>query len=81
MGVVCEPSQVAVFTLLKELVAVLPAGLTDSMAGLLPAMEKALRDKASNSNVKIEALLFLRLAMASHPPEVFQAHLKVCRCW
>lgn len=55
----------------------LPAGLTDSLAGLLPAMEKALSDKASNSNVKIEALLFLRLVMASHPPEVFQTHLKV----
>jgi cullin-associated NEDD8-dissociated protein 1 len=73
----CAALQVAVLTLLKELVMALPAGLTDSLAGLLPAMEKALSDKASNSNVKIEALLFLRLAMASHPPEVFQTHLKV----
>lgn len=37
-----------------------------------------LQDKASNSNLKIEALVFTRLVMASHAPAVFHPHIKVC---
>lgn len=125
---VVVPFQVAVFALLKELVMVLPNGLTDHIGSLLPYVERALsvrpirihrvglgrripkrlllvasvslllfcaslhfpefpcvrtptfvsyQDKSSNSNLKIEALLFLRLAMASHPPTVFQQHISV----
>lgn len=36
-----------------------------------------LQDKASNSNLKIEALVFTRLVMASHAPAVFHPHIKV----
>jgi hypothetical protein len=37
------------------------------------------QDKASNSNLKIEALVFTRLVLASHSPAVFHPHIKV-RC-
>ena len=37
-----------------------------------------IQDKASNSNLKIEALVFTRLVMASHSPAVFHPHIKVC---
>ncbi|GJP34416.1 hypothetical protein CLOM_g18863 [Closterium sp. NIES-68] len=69
-------TRVGVFCVLKELVHVLPNCLTDLIALLIPGIQKALTDKASNSNLKIEALLFTRLAMASHPPQVFQPHIK-----
>ncbi|CAI5988630.1 unnamed protein product [Closterium sp. NIES-64] len=69
-------TRVGVFSVLKELVHVLPNCLTDLIALLIPGIQKALSDKASNSNLKIEALLFTRLAMASHPPHVFQPHIK-----
>lgn len=35
------------------------------------------QDKASNSNLKIEALVFTRLVMASHSSAVFHPHIKV----
>ncbi|CAI5478422.1 unnamed protein product [Closterium sp. Yama58-4] len=69
-------TRVGVFSVLKELVHVLPNCLTDLIGLLIPGIQKALSDKASNSNLKIEALLFTRLAMASHPPHVFQPHIK-----
>jgi len=46
------------------------------MHSLLPVL--MLQDKASNSNLKIEALVFTRLVMASHAPAVFHPHIKVC---
>ncbi|CAI7847651.1 unnamed protein product, partial [Closterium sp. NIES-53] len=70
-------TRVGVFSVLKELVHVLPSCLRELIALLIPGIQKALSDKASNSNLKIEALLFTRLAMASHPPHVFQPHIKV----
>lgn len=36
------------------------------------------QDKASNSNLKIEALVFTRLVMASHSLDVFHPHIRVC---
>lgn len=38
------------------------------------------QDKSSNSNLKIEALVFLRLVLASHSPTVFHPHIKVSSC-
>lgn len=69
-------TRVGAFSVLKELVLVLPDSLEDHIASLVPGIEKALNDKASNSNLKIEALVYTRLLMASHPPEVFQPHIK-----
>jgi hypothetical protein len=36
------------------------------------------QDKTSNSNLKIEALVFTRLVMASHSSAVFHPHIRVC---
>lgn len=69
-------TKVGAFSVLKELVTVLPNCLADHMGTLVPGIEKALNDKSSNSNLKIEALVFTRLVMASHSPSVFHPHVK-----
>ncbi|XP_024525263.1 cullin-associated NEDD8-dissociated protein 1 isoform X2 [Selaginella moellendorffii] len=69
-------TRVGAFSVLKELVVVLPNCLSDHMASLLPGVEKALNDKSSNSNLKIEALTFTRLVMPSHSPSVFHPHIQ-----
>ncbi|KAL3700206.1 hypothetical protein R1sor_018228 [Riccia sorocarpa] len=69
-------TKVGAFSVLKELVIVLPNCLSDHISSLVPGIEKALNDKASNSNLKTEALVFVRLVMASHSPSVFHPHIK-----
>ncbi|KAJ7551599.1 hypothetical protein O6H91_06G021400 [Diphasiastrum complanatum] len=46
------------------------------MSSLVPGIERALSDKSSTSNLKIEALVFTRLVMASNPPVVFHPHIQ-----
>ncbi|KAK6159683.1 hypothetical protein DH2020_003064 [Rehmannia glutinosa] len=65
------------FSVLKELVIVLPDCLADHIGSLTPGIEKALCDKSSTSNLKIEALVFTRLVLASHAPPVFHPYIKV----
>jgi len=36
-----------------------------------------LQDKSSTSNLKIEALVFTKLVLASHAPPVFHPYIKV----
>ncbi|GBG74361.1 hypothetical protein CBR_g18772 [Chara braunii] len=69
-------SKIGVFWVLKELVSVLPHSLADHVPSLVPGIERVLNDKTSNSNLKIEALVFARMLMASHHPEVFHPHIK-----
>eukprot|EP00195_Chlamydomonas_chlamydogama_P007020 CAMPEP_0202892974 /NCGR_PEP_ID=MMETSP1392-20130828/2632_1 /ASSEMBLY_ACC=CAM_ASM_000868 /TAXON_ID=225041 /ORGANISM="Chlamydomonas chlamydogama, Strain SAG 11-48b" /LENGTH=1235 /DNA_ID=CAMNT_0049577131 /DNA_START=157 /DNA_END=3864 /DNA_ORIENTATION=- len=70
-------TKIGVFGVLRELVEVLPASVAEQIALLVPGVLHALTDKSSSSsNLKIEALLFLKLAMASNPPSVFQPHVK-----
>mmetsp|Transcript_31520 Transcript_31520/g.102698 ORF Transcript_31520/g.102698 Transcript_31520/m.102698 type:complete len:1240 (+) Transcript_31520:55-3774(+) len=69
--------KVSIFTLLKELVHSLPEGLSAHLPALVPGIERVLSDKASSSNLKIEALSFLRLTLASVPPEVSAPNLPV----
>ncbi|KAG9130378.1 hypothetical protein Leryth_004258 [Lithospermum erythrorhizon] len=70
-------TKVGAFSVLKELVVVLPDCLSDHIGSIIPGIEKALCDKSSTSNLKIEALIFTRLVMASHAPAVFHPHIKV----
>lgn len=70
-------TKIGAFSLLKELVVVLPNCLADHIGSLVPGIEKALNDKSSTSNLKIEALIFTRLVMASHSPSVFHPYIKV----
>ncbi|TVU32710.1 hypothetical protein EJB05_24458 [Eragrostis curvula] len=69
-------TKVGAFSVLKELVVVLPDCLADHFGSLVPGIEKALNDKSSTSNLKIEALVFTRLVMASHSPSVFHPYIK-----
>ncbi|KAE8735706.1 Cullin-associated NEDD8-dissociated protein 1 [Hibiscus syriacus] len=69
----CSPrwllkQEVGAYSVLKELVVVLPDCLADHIGTLIPGIEKALNDKSSTSNLKIEALIFTRLVLASHSP-------------
>nr|XP_009762524.1 PREDICTED: cullin-associated NEDD8-dissociated protein 1 [Nicotiana sylvestris]XP_009762525.1 PREDICTED: cullin-associated NEDD8-dissociated protein 1 [Nicotiana sylvestris] len=69
-------TKVGAFSVLKELVVVLPDCLAEHIGSLIPGIEKALCDKSSTSNLKIEALIFTRLVLASHSPPVFHPHIK-----
>ncbi|KAF2294079.1 hypothetical protein GH714_007350 [Hevea brasiliensis] len=69
-------TKVGAFSVLKELVVVLPDCLAEHIGSLIPGIEKALNDKSSTSNLKIEALIFTRLVLASHSPSVFHPHIK-----
>lgn len=69
-------TKVGAFSVLKELVVVLPDCLAEHIGSLVPGIEKALNDKSSTSNLKIEALVFTRLVMASHSPSVFHPYIK-----
>ncbi|VFQ84833.1 unnamed protein product [Cuscuta campestris] len=69
-------TKVGAFSVLKELVIVLPDCLAEHIGSLIPGIEKALCDKSSTSNLKTEALLFTRLVLASHSPPVFHPHIK-----
>lgn len=69
-------TKIGAFSVLKELVVVLPDCLADHIGSLIPGIEKALCDKSSTSNLKIEALLFTRLVLASHSPTVFHPYIK-----
>ncbi|KAG6511801.1 hypothetical protein ZIOFF_029878 [Zingiber officinale] len=69
-------TKVGAFSVLKELVLVLPNCLAEHISALVSGIEKALTDKSSTSNLKIEALVFTRLVMASHSPSVFHPYIK-----
>ncbi|RVW44350.1 Cullin-associated NEDD8-dissociated protein 1 [Vitis vinifera] len=69
-------TKVGAFSVLKELVVVLPDCLADHIGSLISGIEKALSDKSSTSNLKIEALIFTRLVLASHSPSVFHPYIK-----
>ncbi|XP_073041585.1 cullin-associated NEDD8-dissociated protein 1 [Primulina eburnea] len=69
-------TKVGAFSVLKEVVIVLPDCLADHIGSLTPGIEKALCDKSSTSNLKIEALVFTRLVLASHAPSVFHPYIK-----
>ncbi|KAK2373377.1 cullin-associated NEDD8-dissociated protein [Trifolium repens] len=69
-------TKVGVFSVLKELVVVLPNCLADKIGSLIPGIEKALNDKSSNSNLKIEALIFTSLVLSSNSPDVFHPYIK-----
>ncbi|PWZ32719.1 Cullin-associated NEDD8-dissociated protein 1 [Zea mays] len=71
-----ENVKVGAFSVLNELVVVLPNCLADHFGSLVPGIEKALNDKSSTSNLKIEALVLTRLVMASHSPSVFHPYIK-----
>ncbi|RZF37572.1 hypothetical protein LSTR_LSTR013993 [Laodelphax striatellus] len=65
------------FSLLKELVFVLPGALTNHVPALIPGIQYSLGDKNSSSTMKIDTLSFVHCLLTSHPPEVFHPHMAV----
>ncbi|CAB1353222.1 unnamed protein product [Coregonus sp. 'balchen'] len=65
------------FSLLTELANVLPGALGEHIPALIPGIVHSLTDKSTSSNMKIDALSFLHVLLCSHPPDVFQPHMKV----
>ena len=68
-------TRVAAFHCLRQLVSTLPGCLAEHAAALVPGIDRALKDAASNT-LRIEALQFVQLALSSHPPAVFQPHVR-----
>lgn len=67
-----------VFAALQELVTVVPDSIATHIAQMMPGIQAALTDKSQNSsNLKIPALTFLRTALESTDPSVWQKHLPV----
>jgi len=67
-------TRIAAFHTLRQLTSSLPGCLATHAAALVPGVEKAFKDAASN-NLRIEALSFMQLALSSHAPCVFQPHV------
>ncbi|XP_029630126.1 cullin-associated NEDD8-dissociated protein 2 isoform X3 [Salmo trutta] len=65
------------FCLLTELANVLPGALGKHIPALIPGIVHSLTDKSTSSNMKLDALSFLNVLLCSHPPDVFQPHMKV----
>lgn len=65
------------FSLLKELVSVLPGAVTNHIPALIPGIIYSLGDKNSSSNMKIDTLSFVHCLVTTHPPEVFHQHMEV----
>jgi cullin-associated NEDD8-dissociated protein 1 len=63
------------FSLLSELVQVLPGALSDHIAAIIPGIQFSLSDKNSSSNMKIDTLTFINLLLTHHMPSVFHPHL------
>ncbi|GFR63434.1 cullin-associated NEDD8-dissociated protein 1 [Elysia marginata] len=65
------------FSLLTELVLVLPGALDQHLASIMPGIQYSLSDKNSSSNMKIDTLSFLNTLLANHSPSVFHPHIKM----
>lgn len=69
-----QKTRIATFHCLRQLVDTLPGCLVDHAAIIVPGIDKALKDTTGNA-LRIEALLFLQVCLASHPPATFQPYI------
>jgi len=65
------------FSLLTELVLVLPGALGVHLSSLMPGVQYSLGDKNSSSNMKIDTLSFLNTLLSNHKNVVFHPHIKI----
>lgn len=63
------------FSLLRELLNVLPGAFTHNLNQLMPGIQHSLSDKNSTSNMKIDALGFLCNMLTSHDAAIFHPHI------
>uniref|UniRef100_A0A2C9JF10 TATA-binding protein interacting (TIP20) domain-containing protein n=1 Tax=Biomphalaria glabrata TaxID=6526 RepID=A0A2C9JF10_BIOGL len=64
------------FSLLTELVLVLPGALDQHLTSLMPGIQYSLGDKNTSSNMKIDTLSFLNTLLSNHSHVVFHPHIK-----
>ena len=69
-----QKTRVAAFHCVRQLASTLPGCLEAHAASVVPGIAKALADVSSNT-LRIEALTFLRLCLATHKPSTFQPHV------
>ena len=65
------------FSLLSELITVLPGALASHMPHLVPGVQFSLASNQSNSNMKIDTLSFVQALLSGHHPTVFHPHAAV----
>ena len=65
------------FSLLTELIHVLPGALATHMDLIVPGIQFSLGNNQSNSNMKIDTLSFIQCLLTGHHPAVFQPHAQV----
>jgi cullin-associated NEDD8-dissociated protein 1 len=63
------------FSLLTQLVTVLPGALNQHLAQILPGVNYSLNDKNSTSNMKIDTLNFLNHLLITHDDSLFHPYL------
>lgn len=64
------------FSLLTELVLVMPGALDQHLSSLMPGIQYSLGDKNTSSNMKIDTLAFLSTLLSNHNHQVFHPHIK-----
>ncbi|KAL1495813.1 hypothetical protein AB1Y20_016673 [Prymnesium parvum] len=69
-------TRIATFSFMRQLLATLPGCMAEHAAMVVPGVDKALKEESSN-HLRIETLLFLQLALSSHPPKVFREYASV----
>merc|ERR1719397_2088925 len=65
------------FSLLTELIVVLPGALATHMDHLIPGIQFSLGSSQNNSNMKIDTLSFIQCLLSSHHPTVFHPHAAI----
>jgi cullin-associated NEDD8-dissociated protein 1 len=63
------------FSLLTQLVNVLPGVLADHLGSIIPGIQFSLIDRSSTSNMKIDTLTFLHVLLTNLPADVFHPHV------
>ncbi len=63
------------FSLLIQLVNVLPGALSAHLAQIMPGVNYSLNDKTSTSNMKIDTLNFLNNLLMTHDEKLFHSYL------
>eukprot|EP00735_Rhodelphis_limneticus_P008700 TRINITY_DN21_c0_g1::TRINITY_DN21_c0_g1_i1::g.14884::m.14884 TRINITY_DN21_c0_g1::TRINITY_DN21_c0_g1_i1::g.14884 ORF type:complete len:1250 (+),score=378.72,sp/Q5R6L5/CAND1_PONAB/40.08/0.0,TIP120/PF08623.5/2.3,TIP120/PF08623.5/2e+02,TIP120/PF08623.5/0.78,TIP120/PF08623.5/1e-46,HEAT_2/PF13646.1/3.2,HEAT_2/PF13646.1/8.4,HEAT_2/PF13646.1/2.8,HEAT_2/PF13646.1/3.4e+03,HEAT_2/PF13646.1/38,HEAT_2/PF13646.1/0.13,HEAT_2/PF13646.1/0.15,HEAT_2/PF13646.1/0.00035,HEAT_2/PF13646.1/0.00015,HEAT_2/PF13646.1/0.07 len=69
-------TRVICFTLLRELVQVLPGSIEDHLNVVVPAFKKAFSDRQATPALKVEALGFLGAALAHKPGKAWHGYLE-----
>ncbi|VDD93477.1 unnamed protein product [Enterobius vermicularis] len=69
------------FILLTQLLRAYPGSLSGHLHLLVPGVQAAMTDKTSNTNLKIDTLTFLSIALCTHSPEASFADFKIFFCF